>query len=446
MECQSCGEEIEDGSQFCRFCGEELVAIPDEVDLKRELQSMDGYEFEHLVADLWEGMGWNCEVSTASNDKGIDVRARKTDPYEQKALIQAKRYGAGNKVGSPDIQQYSSLKHQEDGVDKVVMVTTSSYSRNAKDLADDLNVKLIDGDNLVNLIEQEDAKEIVTEYIDFEPDEEEESVVEVDDEPEPDRGWRDTPAADHGRTSETSYPRRRNISLPDTVWNKWVKICTVAWGLLFVLIDVLPEAIGGPVILALWIALPVCLYKDSQATREVVQWPKRRKAYLAVALFPVFGLFAGIAYLINRYRVQRRSLDVEPKPSAKTENSRVDHQADTAPSSSSSNLPTELGIENYTDATDYVKQFKRDRNHDAAEELLLWCIDQAEMEAREKGYSAPPRWYYKHLGIVYRRDDRYADERDILERYVDMCNELGGEPREEIVGRLERSRELAQQA
>ncbi|PGF17246.1 hypothetical protein CP556_14825 [Natrinema sp. CBA1119] len=74
-------------------------------------------------------------MSTASNDKGIDVRvrAKKTTPYNQKALIQAKRYGEGNKVGSPAIQQYSSLKHQEDNVDKVVVVTTSSYSRNAKE-------------------------------------------------------------------------------------------------------------------------------------------------------------------------------------------------------------------------------------------------------------------------------------------------------------------------
>lgn len=446
MECQSCGEEIEDGSQFCRFCGEELAMLPDEADLKRELQSMDDYEFEHLVADLWEEMSWNCEVSTASNDKGIDVRARKTDPYEQKALIQAKRYGAGNKVGSPDIQQYSSLKHQEDGVDKVIMVTTSSYSRNARDLADDLNVKLIDGDDLVNLIEQEDAKEVVTEYIDFVPDEEEEDVVEVDDESESDRGWRVTPAADNGRSSETSHPRSHNNSLPDTVWNKRVKICTVAWGLLFLLIDVLPEAIGGPVTLVLWIALPVCLYKDSQTTREVSQWPKRRKAYLAVALFPGLGLFAGIAYLINRYRVQRGSLDVKPKPAAKTEDSRASRSVETDISPSSSSLPAELGIEHYTDAMDYVKQFKREGNHDAAEELLLWCIDQAEKEAREKGYSDPPRAYYRHLGIIYRKDGRYDDEQQILERYVHVCNELGGEPREEIVDRLERSRELTKRA
>ncbi|TYL37237.1 hypothetical protein CV102_18150 [Natronococcus pandeyae] len=73
---------------------------------------MDDYEFEHFIGDLWEEMGWNCKISTASNDKGIDVRARKTEPYEQKALIQAKRYGEGNKVGSPDSQKYLSFKHQ----------------------------------------------------------------------------------------------------------------------------------------------------------------------------------------------------------------------------------------------------------------------------------------------------------------------------------------------
>ncbi|PGF17245.1 hypothetical protein CP556_14820 [Natrinema sp. CBA1119] len=57
MECPSCREEIEDGSQFCRFCGEDLAVLPDDIDIKQKLQSMDDYEFEHFVADLWETMG-----------------------------------------------------------------------------------------------------------------------------------------------------------------------------------------------------------------------------------------------------------------------------------------------------------------------------------------------------------------------------------------------------
>lgn len=39
----------------------------------------------------------------------MDGRATKPDPYEQKLLLQAKRYGPGTTVGSPEIQQYASL-------------------------------------------------------------------------------------------------------------------------------------------------------------------------------------------------------------------------------------------------------------------------------------------------------------------------------------------------
>jgi len=69
-------------------------------------------------------------------------------------LIQAKRYGPNTTVGSPDVQQYASLRQQFENVDKVLIVTTNGYSRQAREIAEDLNVKLIDGDGLVELIDE----------------------------------------------------------------------------------------------------------------------------------------------------------------------------------------------------------------------------------------------------------------------------------------------------
>lgn len=105
-------------------------------------------EFEHFLARLWSMKGWSTEVTSSSKDKGIDVIAKKEDPYPQKKLIQAKKYSKGNKVSSKEIQQYSSLKHQEDNVDTVIVVTTSGFTRSAIERASDLNVKLIDGKKL----------------------------------------------------------------------------------------------------------------------------------------------------------------------------------------------------------------------------------------------------------------------------------------------------------
>ncbi|AGB38822.1 hypothetical protein [Natronococcus occultus] len=96
-----------------------------------------------------------------------------------------------------------------------------------------------------------------------------------------------------------------------------------------------------------------------------------------------------------------------------------------------------------TEAVAEIKQLKRERRHDEVEELLLWCIDFVEAEADDKGYDEPPHVYYRHLAIVYRKECRYEDEVELLERYLRICETLGGEPSTVMRDRLERARELA---
>lgn len=134
--------------------------------LRKWLQEIDNYEFEEFVAELWEEMGWKTTVTEGTGDRGIDVIATKGEPFETKQLIQVKRYSEGSTVGSPQIQQYASLRQQEPNVDAVVVVTTSTFSKQAKEIADDLNVKLIDGVALENLIEKYECEELVLRYAD----------------------------------------------------------------------------------------------------------------------------------------------------------------------------------------------------------------------------------------------------------------------------------------
>lgn len=129
------------------------------------LRDVDPIQFEQFIAELWTHRGWNTTLSSESGDKGIDVIATRDEPFSQKQLIQVKRYGEENTVGSPEIQQYGSLKHQEPGVDTVVVVTTSQFSSQAEELAEQLNVKLIDGKGLSKLIEQLGATDLVQKYV-----------------------------------------------------------------------------------------------------------------------------------------------------------------------------------------------------------------------------------------------------------------------------------------
>jgi restriction endonuclease Mrr len=112
-------------------------------------------------------MGWETEVSDESMDEGVDVLARKQTPYEQTTLIQAKRYGPNTTVGSPGILQYASLDRQYTGVDKVVVVTTNEFTKQARDLAERLNVKIINGETLAELVVEHNTFDLVNEYLEF---------------------------------------------------------------------------------------------------------------------------------------------------------------------------------------------------------------------------------------------------------------------------------------
>jgi len=95
----------------------------------------------------------------------------------------------------------------------------------------------------------------------------------------------------------------------------------------------------------------------------------------------------------------------------------------------------------FYEATGDIKELKRNREHDKAEELLLWCINFAESETKP-GVRGHPRWYYKHLAIIYRKEHRHQDEVDILQRYISFCNKMNIEPRDEIINRLNKAKQL----
>lgn len=135
-------------------------------ELLSQLRQINEYEFEQLVSEVWEQQGWQTTVTSGSNDRGIDVIAKKSNPFTQKHLIQAKRYSEGNRIGSPDIQQYSSLRAQENDVDAIIVITTSSFSSQAEQAAEDLNVKLISGEELCEIIVNSGSVEIVYNYVD----------------------------------------------------------------------------------------------------------------------------------------------------------------------------------------------------------------------------------------------------------------------------------------
>lgn len=130
------------------------------------LQHLDSEDFENFLADLWEERGWDTEVTPPSQDGGVDVVASRDLPLPLKVVIQAKRYGPTSNVSSTEIQQYSSLRRQEENVDAVAVITTGGFTEQAQQAAEALNVKLVDVDSLCELVEESNCYQLLEPYVD----------------------------------------------------------------------------------------------------------------------------------------------------------------------------------------------------------------------------------------------------------------------------------------
>lgn len=126
--------------------------------------------FEEFVADVWqERQGWITEVTEVGSDRGLDVIGAPPNGGS-KTAVQCKRYAEGNKISSNQIREYAALRQQWSDVNGVTIVTTSSFTRDAEELAERLDVKCIDGHDLVRLVQRYDAQGILEWYAEGKPE------------------------------------------------------------------------------------------------------------------------------------------------------------------------------------------------------------------------------------------------------------------------------------
>lgn len=112
------------------------------------LMELDPLQFEQFTAELFRRLGYSSvAVVGGSGDRGVDVMA--IDDLGQSVVIQCKRYL--HAVGSEPIQRLHSFSVTR-GVDRRIVVTTSSFTPQAEDEAENTNTELIDGDELAALV------------------------------------------------------------------------------------------------------------------------------------------------------------------------------------------------------------------------------------------------------------------------------------------------------
>ena len=121
--------------------------------LINKIMGQDPSFFEQLVVDLLLRMGYGYDknagtVVGGSHDGGIDGIISEDKLGLDLIYIQAKRYGKGNPVGREKLQAFVGAMN---GVNKGVFLTTSFFSKEAREYADALqnkHIRLIDGEQL----------------------------------------------------------------------------------------------------------------------------------------------------------------------------------------------------------------------------------------------------------------------------------------------------------
>lgn len=125
--------------------------------LRAQLHSMPPADFETLIADLLDAIGFEeIEVTGRSGDGGIDVRGTLVvgEVIRTKMAVQVKRWK--HNVQAPVVQQVrGSLGTHDHGL----IITTSDFSAGAREEAERPNavpVALMNGEQLVNLLLEND--------------------------------------------------------------------------------------------------------------------------------------------------------------------------------------------------------------------------------------------------------------------------------------------------
>ena len=113
-----------------------------------EIDNMDGYKFEHFVAEIFNKLGYKTEPTKLSGDQGVDVIAKKGDKI---IAIQAKHYNQA--VGNHAIMEVVAGAKIYNAT-LCYVVTNNYFTKSAKELANAHNVILWDRDKLIEKLSE----------------------------------------------------------------------------------------------------------------------------------------------------------------------------------------------------------------------------------------------------------------------------------------------------
>ncbi|MFC3040394.1 restriction endonuclease [Virgibacillus xinjiangensis] len=135
-------------------------SVAEGIDENMNIAAMDWQDFENLIRELFESEfnqgGGEVKITRASRDGGVDAVAFDPDPLRGgKMVIQAKRYT--NVVGVSAVRDlYGTVMNE--GATKGILVSTADYGPDAYSFAKDKPLTLLNGNNLLHLLQRHGHK------------------------------------------------------------------------------------------------------------------------------------------------------------------------------------------------------------------------------------------------------------------------------------------------
>lgn len=122
--------------------------VDDQTSLE-SLRATSWKDFEYLVAEAFRRQGYQIDYSLRGGaDGGFDLILKRDG---RKALVQCKQWKTWS-VGAPVIREMFGLMTAEKA-DEAIIVTTGGFTRDAKDFASGKPIRLIDGPQLLVLVQ-----------------------------------------------------------------------------------------------------------------------------------------------------------------------------------------------------------------------------------------------------------------------------------------------------
>lgn len=118
-----------------------------------DFMQLSGTDFERLITTLLGRIGLRTELTQVTGDGGIDIKAFLDRPIVGGTyLVQCKRYGPDSLVGAPAVREFYGAFVADRSAVKGLFITTSGFSAQAREFAQNLPIELIDGNQLRALL------------------------------------------------------------------------------------------------------------------------------------------------------------------------------------------------------------------------------------------------------------------------------------------------------